>query len=151
MMSSSSDSTQNHNNHQRSGGCCDWGKSGNWSGFNIASMVLGFIFFWPLGLFILFWNISGRSVKDLPNGIRNLWNKVTGGWGGDTGFHTADNSGNAIFNEYQQTQYDRIQELKDEIKERSRRFRNFRDEAKRRADKEEFNRFMSDAPGTADH
>ena len=147
-MSSSHDSTKSHK--KSSGGGCCRGKGGNWSGFNIAAMVLGFIFFWPLGLFILFWNISGRSVKELPSSVRRLWNNVTGGWGGDTGFHTTDSSENVVFNEYQQTQYDRIQEIKDEIKARSTRFRNFRDDAKRRADQEEFDRFMSNAPGATD-
>ena len=147
-MSSSHDSTKSHFNGS-SGGCC-FSKGGNWSGFNIAAMVFGFILFWPLGLFILFWNISGRSVKELPNSIRRVWNGITGGWGGDTNFHAKENSDNVVFNEYQQTQYDRIQEIKDEIKDRSQRFRNFRDEAKRRADREEFDRFMSNSPGTAD-
>ena len=149
-MSSSHHSTKGHNNGSNGG--CSWGKkSGNWSGFNIAAMVFGFILFWPLGLFILFWNMSGRSVKELPNWIRQTWSRVTGLWGGDTGVHGANYSGNVVFNDYQETQYDRIREIKDEIKERSQRFKNFRDDAKRRADQEEFDRFMSNSPETADN
>ena len=151
-MSSSSDSTKSQSADTNGG--CSKGKSGNWSCFNIAAMVVGFILFWPLGLFILFWNMSGRSVKELPNCVRRAWGRMTGFWGGDAESYeterSVDASDNAVFNEYQETQHDRIREIKDEIKERSQRFRNFRDDAKRRADKEEFENFMSNSPGTAD-
>ena len=114
----------------------------NWSCFNITAMVLGFILFWPLGLFLLFWIMTGRSIKELPGQLRELWAIVTN-WGG---FESKVSSDNVIFDEYQQTQYDRIREIKAEIKDRGRRFHQFRDDAKRRADEEEFNRFMSSAP-----
>ncbi len=141
-MSSSNGSTiDQSSNRSRGQGCGGWGKKGNWSGFNIAAMVLGFVFFWPIGLFILWWIISGRNVRDLPEKIREQWASFKGG----NSRHTR--SENVVFDEFQQTQYDRIYEIKEEIKERSKRFRNFREDAKRRADEEEFNRFMSDAPG----
>ena len=138
-MSVSSDSTNAH----KSGNC--WGQRGNWSGLNIAAMVVGFVIFWPIGLLILYWIARGRSVKDLPSGIRHQWSRFSGHW--QTGDATGlDASENVVFNEFQQTQYDRIREIKDEIKERSRRFAEFRASAKRRADEEEFNRFMNEAP-----
>ena len=57
------------------------GKScGNWSGLNIAAMVLGFVIFWPIGLLILFWNMSGRDVRDLPQGIREMWSGLKAGF-----------------------------------------------------------------------
>ena len=71
-------------------------------------------------------------------------------WNGNEGFSKDARSDNVVFNEFQQTQYDRIREIRDEIKERSRRFAQFRANAKRRADEEEFNRFMGDAPGGGD-
>ena len=143
-MSSSSDSTYGH----RSSGYC-WGSRGNWSGFNIAAMVVGFVLFWPIGLLILYWIARGRSVKDLPAGIRRQWSKFSGQWQHGDGVG-AGSSENVVFNEFQQTQYDRIREIKDEIKERSRRFAEFRANAKRRADEEEFNRFMDEVPGRND-
>lgn len=111
-------------------------------------MVLGFVLFWPIGLFILYWIVTGRNVKELPEGIRDQWSKVSGSRSDSNGRNGRGD--NVVFNEYQQTQYDRIRELKDEIKARSRRFVEFRANAKRRADEEEFNRFMSDAPGRSD-
>ena len=55
---------------------------------------------------------------------------------------------NSVFDEFQQTQYDRIAEIKEEIKERSRRFSEFRFDVKRRAEQEEFSQFMASHPDT---
>ena len=142
-MSTSSGSTTDQSDYRsRDRSCGYWGSKGNWSGINIAAMVLGFVIFWPIGLFILYWIVTGRSVSEIPRKMRNQWSKLTRK-SEFNGNHTTDNT---VFNEFQQTQYDRIREIKDEIKERSRRFSEFRENAKRRADEEEFNRFMSEAP-----
>ena len=114
-----------------------------WSGFNIAAMVLGFVVFWPIGLIVLGWILSGRHVQELPGAIRQLWSTVF-----DKSGDSADNSGNSVFHDYQQTQYDRIREIKEEIKSRSHRFSDFRSDTKRRADQEEFDRFMASSPGS---
>lgn len=142
-MSSSIGSTADQSERRSKGHCCgNWDGRGNWSGFNIAAMVVGFVIFWPIGLLILYWIIKGRNVKELPGAIRDQWSRMTGGSKTNDGAR----SDNVVFNEFQQTQYDRIREIKDEIKERSRRFSEFRASAKRRADEEEFSRFMSEAP-----
>ena len=118
---------------------------GNWSGLNIAAMVVGFVLFWPVGLFVLFWIITGRDVQELPDAIRGLWSRINDAWRGN-GSDSGATTENVVFNEFQQAQYERIREIKDEVKERARRFRDFRARVKRRADEEEFDQFMSDAP-----
>ncbi|MBX2881394.1 MAG: DUF2852 domain-containing protein [Granulosicoccus sp.] len=125
--------------------CGNGRRKGNWSTMNIAAMVLGFVLFWPVGLIVLFWIMAGRNAVELPEAIRNQWSQMRGFWREEN-----DADENVIFREYQQTQYDRIQEIKDEIKSRSRRFSEFRASAKRRADQEEFNRFMADSPSPID-
>ena len=150
MTSSNSSTTDQPRNRSRGQCCGNWGRRGNWSGLNIAAMVVGFILFWPIGLFILYWIVTGRNVRELPQGIRHQWSKVSGNWRGSDGFSQHGGTENVVFNEFQQTQYDRIREIKDEIKERARRFGEFRADAKRRADEEEFNRFMTDAPARND-
>ena len=117
------------------------GKNARWSGVNIAGMVLGFVFFWPVGLVVLFWIMSGRQVQELPGAIREQWSRLFSG-----GSAAGEFEDNVVFNEYQQTQYDRIREIKEEIKNRSARFSEFRMNAKRRADQEEFNNFMAGGP-----
>ena len=118
---------------------------GNWSGLNIAAMVVGFVLFWPIGLFLLFWIFTGRDVQEFPDAVRSLWSRVDDVWRGN-GSDSRATTENVVFNEFQQAQFERIREIKDDIKERARRFRGFRARAKRRADEEEFNQFMSDAP-----
>ncbi len=122
-------------------------RSSRWSGTNIAVMVIGFIVFWPIGLALLAWIMSGRDVRDLPATIKMLWNQYFGGMGKEA--RVMSGSDNIVFNEYQQTQYDRISEIKNEIRERSRRFRDFSMQAKRRADQEEFDQFMANAPDSS--
>lgn len=139
-VSSSGKSWSCKGSHSSHRGC-----SPRWSGVNIAVMVLGFVMFWPVGLLILAWIMFGRDVRDLPAAIKARWDQVFGGNALETRF--SGGSDNIVFNEYQQTQYDRIAEIKNEIRERARRFRDFSMQAKRRADQEEFEHFMANAPG----
>lgn len=142
IMTSSSSTTNQRTDHYRytQQGCC---LRGNWSGFNFAAMVIGFVFFWPVGLLILYWNISGRNVKDLPGAIQEKWSTMAAGSFCGSIEPAYSNSENSVFDEYQQTQYDRITEIKEEIKNRAHSFRNFRKDLKRRADEAEFKEFMS--------
>ncbi len=140
-MSSSNANTVGHQGFKKWSKCGGpLGKSARWSGINIAAMVIGFVFFWPVGLVVLFWIMSGRQVQELPGAIREQWMSLFGK--GDA----VDAVDNVVFNEYQQTQYDRIREIKEEIKSQASRFSDFRTEAKRRADQEEFNQFMARGP-----
>lgn len=141
---SSSNSSTDHKSGARpfgfSGKRCN--KNSNWSPLNTAAMVFGFIFFWPVGLVILYWNITGRDVRDLPAATKEKWEMLRRKKSGNE----SSESDNSLFNEFQQTQYDRIREIKEEIKDRSNRFNEYRADAKRRADEEEFNNFMSSSP-----
>jgi hypothetical protein len=124
--------------HRGAGRCV----GGHWSVANIAALVLGFIVFPPLGFVVLLWTILGRPIQDLPAWVRDTWMQFFGG--GNARTHTE--SDNIVFNEYQQTQYDRIHELKEEIKKRAESFRAFRSDAKRRQDQQEFEAFMASHP-----
>ena len=141
-MSSSSATSVNESGNRPWGPCSGRARKGNWSTANIVAMVLSFVIFWPLGLFVLFWILSGREAMQLPGVIKNKWREFTGKSGS-----FGENNANTVFNEFQQTQYDRINEIKHEIKARSERFKEFRDDAQRRADQEEFNQFMASSPG----
>lgn len=116
----------------------------SWNATNIAGMVIGFVVFWPIGLFVLAWILSGRQVCDLPAAVRDMWSQLFNGV--ESRRHAGSN--NIVFNEYQQTQHDRITEIKNEIRERARRFAEYREDIQRRRDQEEFDRFMASTPGT---
>jgi hypothetical protein len=115
---------------------------GHWSGPNIAAMVLGFIIFAPLGFVVLVWTILGHPVQELPGWVRNKWNQVFRSRSAGSN----NDSDNSVFNDFQQTQYDRIQEIKEEIRKRADAFRAYRDNLKRRQDQQEFDDFMSNKP-----
>lgn len=140
-MTSSTAAMNDRETHYKGGRCGGFGANANWSLINIAAMVFGFVLFWPLGLFVLYWIFKGRNITDLRGPLVEKWHRFKGHAAAD-----AEGTDNQVFNEYQQTQYDRIRELKDEIKQRARRFAEFRSAAKRRADEEEFRRFMDDSP-----
>ena len=121
---------------------CNFRQS-DWSALNIFVTVFAFIVAWPIGLFILFWICSGRDVRELFSMAKSFWAK---NFSSEQEFITPADTDNVVFNEYQQTQYDRVNEIKEEIKVRAKRFYEFRSDAKRRADAEEFNNFMSNSP-----
>jgi len=109
-MSSTNDSTTEHSSESR---CeaelnLDCGK-GHWSAANIATMVLGFIIFPVLGLIVLVWTILGNPIQELPKWLRKKWNQIrnsrstTEKWDSD----------NIVFNEFQQTQFDRIKAIQE--------------------------------------
>ena len=141
-IDSSGQKSYRHSYNRSGKGCC---AKGNWSPLNIATMVVGFVLFWPVGLVVLYWNIAGRNVKDLPQAVQEKWTDLTqGGLFNNMSNSSHDNgSDNSVFNEFQQTQYDRIREIKDEIKNRARNFRDYRADTKRREDESEFRDFMA--------
>ena len=117
----------------------------------ITAMILGFIFFWPVGLGILFYMIwsgrmgcssrkrgnwmwgSKRHKSDRHNGP--MWSKShTGGFAP---------SGNMAFDEYRQ---DTLKRLEDEFGE----FQSFLDQLRMAKDKEEFDKFMSSRDKSVD-
>jgi hypothetical protein len=106
-------------------------------------MVLGFIIFPPLGIVVLVWALMGRRIQDLPAWLRDKWNQVFSG----SRSTTYGGSDNVVCTEYQQTQYDRIREIRDEIGRRAEAFRGFRADLKRRRDQQEFEDFMATSPG----
>ena len=120
---------------------------GRWNAPNAIATVLALMFFGPFGLFVLGWALSGRDVRDLPAAARALWERLSGRTGGALdGLGGPSRTGNAVFDDYQRTQHERIREIREEIASRSRRFAEFRERARRRADEEEFERFMASAP-----
>ena len=112
----------------------------------IAAMVLGFVFFWPVGLAILFYMIgSGRM------SCRKRWNRDAsqegpwnngGGWGAWKnwacgGERSAPSSGNRAFDEYRT---ETLRRLEEEQKE----FGAFLDRLRFARDKAEFDQFMAE-------
>ena len=122
---------------------------GRWNAPNAILTVLALMLFGPFGLLVLAWVISGRDVRDIPAAARALWARLFGGSGAaldGAGLGGFSRTGNVVFDDYQRTQHERIREIREEMGARARRFAEFRESARRRADEEEFERFMASAP-----
>lgn len=116
---------------------------GHWSAANIAAMIVGFIVFPILGLALLFWTILGNPIQELPNWLRRKWADLVS----SRSEVSKEDIDNVVFNEYQENQFDRIKEIKEQILKSAEDFRVFRSETKRRQDQQEFDDFMSSKPG----
>lgn len=117
----------------------------------IVLMVLGFIFFWPVGLAILLFLLGsgrmgcgGRRRRDAYQA--GNWGN-SGGWGGwkawacgNGGNRAAPSSGNRAFDEYRT---ETLRRLEDEQKE----FGAFLDRLRFARDKAEFDQFMAERRG----
>jgi hypothetical protein len=110
-------------------------------------MVLGFIYFWPLGLVILaflLWSgrmgcwrhAGGRGWRD----YRDRLPGVAGRWYGEMWRGAA--SGNSAFDEY------RAETLR-RLEEEEREFRAFLDRLRRARDKAEFDQFLAERRGAS--
>jgi hypothetical protein len=107
----------------------------------IVLMVLGFIFWWPLGLATLFlilwskgmicWGNGGAHWQDKMDRMRSKMEGFGSGWGG------APSSGNRAFDEYRTETLRRLEEEQREFREFLHRLRFARDKA-------EFDQFMAE-------
>ena len=126
-----------------------------WHPIWIVFMVLGFVFWWPVGLAILAFTIWSKSMgcygserwqrkmqrmEEKMGRMRDRMDRFGGPWGG------APSSGNHAFDEY------RTETLR-RLEEEQREFRDFLDRLRFAKDKAEFDQFMAERrnrPGTAE-
>lgn len=99
-------------------------------------MVVGFVLFWPVGLFILFYILSGGDMAQVFNRSKD-W--VSDKFSGATA--STMSSGNAAFDAYRDETLKRLEE-------EQRAFGDFMERLKRARDQEEFERFMSERRST---
>jgi len=102
-------------------------------GLEIAGIILGFIFVWPLALAYLVWKMCGYPKYDEAKAFRSC---------GPAGFGFAS-TGNAAFDDYRRSELERLEEERRKLDEEARDFRNFVEELKRAKDREEFDAYMA--------
>jgi hypothetical protein len=93
----------------------------------IAAMVLGFIFFWPIGLALLAYMIWSKR----------MFNKSCTGMTRTRARHMSKSSGNSAFDAYKSETLRRLEEEQD-------RFEDFLERLRDAKDKAEFDQFMND-------
>jgi len=116
-------------------------------GLEIAGIILGFIFVWPLALAYLVWKMCGYPKYDEAKAFLNetfgrakddLFRSR-----GPTGFGGFASTGNAAFDEYRRSELERLEAERRRLDEEARDFRDFVEELKRAKDREEFDAYMA--------
>lgn len=116
-------------------------------GREIAAIILGFIFVWPLALAYLVWKMMGYPKYDEAKAFfRNTFSRA-----GEDVFGTRSggfsDTGNSAFEEYRRSELQRLEEERRKLDEEAREFRTFVEELKRAKDREEFDAFMAKRRG----
>jgi hypothetical protein len=115
-------------------------------------MILGFIFFWPIGLAILVFKFCGGHFPRFagPQWEGGSWGNWAhewrhGPWGdaaSNRGSWYAPRSGNYAFEEYRRATLERLEAERRKLAEEERAFADFLRELRTARDREEFDRFM---------
>jgi hypothetical protein len=112
----------------------------------IALMILGFVFWWPLGLVILAFLLGSRRMgcwnhqsmsRWQDQGMSHWQNKMDRMWRGSGWGGGAPSSGNRAFDDYRAETLRRLEEEQQE-------FRDFLDRLRAAKDKSEFDQFMAE-------
>ena len=100
-----------------------------WTPRNVILMVLGFMFFWPIGLAMLAWIIWGNKMVDRVQDAEVHWH--------------SRKSGNTAFDEYRRSELERLEEERRRLDGEAEEFQAFLRELRSAKDKEEFDSFMA--------
>jgi hypothetical protein len=113
-------------------------------GLEIAGIILGFIFVWPLALTYLVWKLAGYPYADQLKAAveRALGNAVPFA-------RPAASTGNLAFEEYRRSELARLEEERRRLDDEARAFNSFVEDLKRAKDREEFEAFKARRRGPA--
>jgi hypothetical protein len=115
-----------------------------WTPLSIATLVLGFVIWWPLGFAILAYILWGGH---MDSDLKRLWNRINGKsetvqpftsptWSSQYS-GTMNSSGNAVFDRYKEETLRRLEEEQQA-------FNDYVNKLRAARDQEEFDRFMEE-------
>jgi len=108
----------------------------------IAAIILGFIFVWPLALVYLAWKMMGYPVpKEWKGFVEKNFSFLNTGIAAARPAYSA--TGNFAFDEYRRRELERLEEERRRLDEEAHAFAEFVEELKRAKDREEFDAFMA--------
>ena len=116
--------------------------------WEIAGIVLGFIFAWPLAVGYLIWKLAGYP---MPAGWRSYLERTferpfEGSFRAASPF---GGTGNSAFDDYRRRELQRLEEERRRLDEEAKAFGSFVEELKRAKDRDEFDAFMARRRGDA--
>lgn len=113
-------------------------------------MVLGFVFFWPLGLAMLAYILWGDRLGSRLDGLGTEFRRATDGMFSSCRNHApVARTGNAAFDEWRDNELERLAEERRKLDAMRAEFDEYVRELRRARDQEEFDRFMRTRPRTA--
>jgi len=118
-----------------------------WTLFELATMVLGFIIFWPIGVAVFVYKMWQRrtGADDLQTFVTARWNEARAAWAGPSGWRaSAGASGNAAFDAWKAAELERLEAERRKLEDAAREFADFLDNIRHAKDREEFDRFMAE-------
>jgi len=138
---------------------CSWGRvKSRWSLWDVATIVGGFMVFWPVGLVALFLKVKNGELWQGSAEGRAPWTAWKGGesWKASDMWKSAEDkarrwrdefkshSGNWAFEEYKAQELAKLDEIRRRLEEEQKAFAEFTERLRRAKDKEEFDRFMAE-------
>ena len=109
--------------------------------WEIAGIILGFIFVWPLALAYLIWKVAGYP---MPAEWRSYLERTfTRPFEGSFRAAPFRGTGNSAFDDYRRAELQRLEEERRRLEEEVKAFASFVEELKRAKDREEFDAFMA--------
>lgn len=116
-------------------------RSGPPKGLEIAGIVLGFFFAWPLALAYLVWKLIGYPVpKEAKAFFDKHFTRLSENFRVRPSF---SRTGNFAFEEYRRRELERLEQERRRLDEEAQHFAEFVEELKRAKDREEFDAFMA--------
>lgn len=118
-------------------------------GYEIAAIVMGFVFVWPVAVAYLVWKFSGYPTpKAWSSKMERYFDRPSRMWGGCAGRAKSrwdagtTYTGNLAFEDYRQAELKRLDEERRRLDDEAREFGKFVEDLKRAKDREEFDAFM---------
>jgi hypothetical protein len=101
-----------------------------WRPLEVAAVLLGFVFFWPLAAAYVGWKLWKAYGRDSSMSFDfNAWRPAA--------------SGNTAFEAYRRETLERLERERQKLRDEEREFADFLRELRRAKDQEEFDRFMA--------
>jgi len=118
-----------------------------WTLFELATMVLGFLVFWPIGLAVLVYKMWQRKsgADDLQTVMTAKWNEARAAWSRSSARSWSPaGTGNAAFDQWKSAELARLEAERRKLEDAAREFAEFLDNVRHAKDREEFDRFMAE-------
>ena len=118
-----------------------------WTLFELATMVLGIMVFWPIGLAVFAYKMWQRKsgADDLQTVVTAKWNEARASWTRSSGWSWSPaGTGNAAFDQWKAAELARLEAERRKLEDAAREFAEFLDTVRHAKDREEFDRFMAE-------